>query len=328
MATSLQRVSVGVGIVSVVVLYFFVPWIIYPILILLFALLGVVLATLRGGYQRRRADVHYGSPQQQKNHSVLFRTRVYPPVTIRPTLISVGVDSCIQDVINLILEHHVAPLYEMVASKQDAFLESLRSEVWSVLHVLLKRVSQIDTLKLFSADTVETLRKHFVYSRELKPPPSHSQGSGAHKKRHPFPDMKKFPYLETPEKELEFLRKAVEVLLCVCLPREYLLCTPVRALIREYLVCHIVQPTVDRLCEPDYINQKLLAYLTKREEETKSTATRYSYSETYEDFIKHIQKCEDVNQLTQIRHSIITDIMQVSRWVLWKCFVFNCFSVL
>ena len=63
------------------------------------------------------------------------------------------------------------------------------------------------------------------------------------------------------------------------------------------------------LCNPDYINQKLLAHLTKREEATKSARKRPAYTD-FEDFMKHISKNEDLNELQQIRESIITDIIQ------------------
>ncbi len=305
MATGTAPFAVA-GVAVAVVLVVWMPWILYVMFGLVFAILGGLLAVLRGGYHNRRANNYPISDLQSKHHAVLYRTRVYPPNTIRPTLISTRVNGCLEVVLNLILKHHIAPIYETIASKPDRVFESLRSEVWSILHLLLKRVSQIDTLKLFSADSVETLRKHFVYARKSK----QSLKSSPSKKR-PFPNLKRFPYLQSREKELTFLRKASEVILCVSLPREYLECSPVRALIREYFACHILLPTIDRLCEPDFINQKLLAHLIKREEETKSSAVRYLYSKTYEDFIKHIQKLEDVSELSQIRHSIITDIMQV-----------------
>ena len=293
------------GVAVAIVLIISMPWLIYVCMFLVFVLLGSILAILRGGYHRKRPSTkHPMSPVQRKTHNLFYRMRVYPPQTIRPTLISSRVDDHIQHVLDLVLKHHVEPIYKIIATKPDNFFESLRSEVWKVLHLLLKRLSQIDTLKLFSADSVETLRIHFAYSRESK--------TASPSKKHPFPNLKKFPYLQTQEKELTFLRKATEVILSVCLSREYIECSPARYLIREYMVCHILQPTIDKLCDPDYINQRLLAYLIKKEEETKSSADRYLYSKTYEDFIKHIQKCEDNNQLVQIRHSIITDIMQVS----------------
>lgn len=305
MATTNSSVAILVLVLAVCIV-FMVPWMFYIAIMLLIVLLGAVLAILRNGYKRKRTSTTI-QPVQKQQHPTLYKMKVYPPNTIRPTIVSARVDISVQEVLDLILSNHVAPLYELAAAKPDEFFISLKSEVWRVLHLLLKRTSQIDMLKLFSADSLEILRRHFLFYRISKPSPNSSPS-----KRHPFPDIKKFPYLESQEKELKFLRKSTEAILCVCLPREYLDCTPVRVLIREFIVCHILYPTINKLCEPDYINQKLLTYLIKREAEMKSSTVRYLYSQTYEDFITHIQKCEDVNQLSQIRHSIITDIMQVS----------------
>jgi hypothetical protein len=161
----------------------------------------------------------------------------------------------------------------------------------------------MDTMKLISRDTIEVLRKHSIYFRKAQ------GGARPHQK---LPDLAKFPYLESTEKELEFLRKVVETLLCVCAQREFLECSPVRIIIREFLVCKIIHPNIDKMCEPDYINQKLVAYLKKQEVTSKAAQKRYAHSETYEAFMQHIEKCEDISELTHIRELIITDILQVS----------------
>ncbi len=124
-----------------------------------------------------------------------------------------------------------------------------------------------------------------------------------------FPNLTLFPYLESRDLELNYLRQVSEVLLCTCLSRDLLECSPVRVLLREYLACQILLPTIEMLCDPDYINQKLLAYLLKREEATKAARKRPAYAD-FEDFMKHVSKCEDENELQQIRESIITDIIQ------------------
>lgn len=280
--------------------YFYTPWLLFPVFLTGFLLLGSALAFFKGSYQLRRVETQPRPPQSTID-PVLYRMKVYSPRTMLPTLISNNVDVHIQSVIDLVLKHHVGPLYSVVAPNHDQFFSSLHPEVWKVLQVLLKRVSQIDTIKLISHDSIELFRKHFYYFRGSRP--SHPSP------RQNFPDLRAFPYLQNSKSELEFLRKAVETLLCVCLEKGFLECTPVRVLIREFLVSRIVQPTIDKICEPDYINQKLLLYLTKQE--VKTTQKRYAHSATYEAFMEHIEKCEDIDELTHIRQSIITDIMQV-----------------
>lgn len=301
--------------------YLYTPWLLFPVFLLLSVFFGSSIVLLKGGYQLRRSETQ-PRPPKPITHPVLYRMKVYPPRTLLPTLVSANIDDRIHRVLHLILTHHVKPLYSVVAPNQKQFFDSVVPEVWKVLQVLLKRISQVDTLKLISHDSIEVLRRHFLKFRGFSV--GGGTGGGARLSSHSFPNLRSYPYLENKEKELEFLRKAIEALLCVCLDREYLECTPIRILIREYLVCKIVHPMIERICEPDYINQKLLRYLIQREELTKGSQKRYAHSETYEDFMQHIKKCEDINELTHIRHSIITDIMQVrSDSVTMNCDLFK-----
>ena len=195
------------------------------------------------------------------------------------------------------------PTYNRIGKDQEAFFDSVVPEVRNALAVLLSRMGQLDTMKLITNDVVEALKAHFQHFRGI-----HFQ-DGQGKVTDKFPNLTSFPYLQSLEHEMNFLRQVSEVLLCVCLPKELLGCTSARVLIREYLACHIFQPTIEMVCNPDYINQKLLAHLIKREEATKSNHKRYQHN-TYEDFMKHIQKCTELGELEEIRQNIITDILQ------------------
>lgn len=306
MASSYHYYLVLIAFVFPILYYCYTPWLLFPLFISLSVLLGGGFALLKGSYELRRIETQ-PRPPKPITDPILYRMKVYPQKTLLPTLVSNNVDDRILNVIRLVLEHHVKSFYSIVAPNHEQFFASLIPEVWKVLHVLLKRISQIDTLKLISHDAIEGLRKHFLYFRA-----GTNTISSAGQQR-VFPDLNSFPFLENEEKELEFLRKAVEALLCVCLEKEYLECSPVRILIREFLVCKLVHPTIESICDPDYINQRLLKYLLNREELTKGGAQkRYAHSETYEDFMQHIKKCEDIDELTHIRQSIITDIVQVS----------------
>lgn len=274
---------------------------VYLLFLLLAILCGAALAVLPAGYERRKPETYPSSPEPRVE-AVLSRIKAYPPPTIKPTLLSVTVDARLQEVIDLTLMHYVIPLYQSVAKDEDAFFHSVMPEIWSILAGLVQRMGQIDTMKLISQDTVEALRVHLGHFHGM-----HFRNPHVLPK---FPHLDQFPYLESPERELNFLRQACEALLCVCLRKELLECTPIRVLIREHLACNILQPTIETICDPDYINQKLLMYLQRKEEATKSAQKKYAYSATYEDFMKHIKKCEDVDELREIRQLIITDIIQ------------------
>lgn len=62
------------------------------------------------------------------------------------------------------------------------------------------------------------------------------------------------------------------------------------------------------LCDPDYINQKLINYIDYRQQLSEDTRKKYTYAATYEEFVKLIDKCEDIEHLKQIRLPISTFI--------------------
>ena len=290
--------------VAVAYMVLLTPVVVYGAMLVASLLLGTMLAVFQGSFTRRRRVTYPPSPPcNQKVDRTLSRLKIYPPHVSRPPLLSRRVDAYLQQVIDLVVEHHLSPVYSRIGWNQDDLVRCIMPDLWTTLASLVERVARIDTIKLFTQDTVEALRVHFEHFREVHfQDPLHAPSK--------FPVLESFPYLENIGKELNFLRQASEVLLCACLPREVLTCSPARVLIREHLTCHILQPTIERLCEPDYINQKLLVYLTQREDTMKSAQKKYSYSATYEDFMQHMKKCDDIAELQQIRQFIITDIIQ------------------
>lgn len=289
---------------SIVIIYHTLPMLIYAIILVLAGLVGVVLALVHqpGSYKRRDRDTFPSSPAPSvATH--LSRVKPYPPPAIKSKILSSRIDDCLEEVFSLTLKHHVIPTYKHIGQDEEAFFKSVSPQVWNVLLTLLQRAKDLDTMKLVSQDIVQLLRTHFKNFRGL-----HYRDQVP---ANVFPDLRQFPYLENPDKELNFLRQVCEVLLCVCLPRDLLECTPVRVFIREYLTCRIFQPTVDMICEPDYINRKLLAYLNKREEnvERGKKPLAYKYKD-FEDFMNEIRKCEDVEELQTLRQQVITDLIQ------------------
>ena len=64
------------------------------------------------------------------------------------------------------------------------------------------------------------------------------------------------------------------------------------------------QPTVDMLCDPDYINQWLYQYFVSQEQLLSEHKKTYTNAATYEDFIRLIEECEDIEHLKTIRSAI------------------------
>ena len=60
------------------------------------------------------------------------------------------------------------------------------------------------------------------------------------------------------------------------------------------------------ICDPDYINQHLLDYMTYREKLYADTKRTYMYSATYEGFVKMIKLSESVSDLQQMRYVFLS----------------------
>ena len=291
------RVGVAVAALSAVVLHFTFPLLLFLVFAVVFVVLGAVLALFPAEYSRRTSETFPGPPKPNIE-GTLSKVKVYPPPVVRPSLFTASIDARVQEILELTLKHHVIPTYKTVADDEQPFFRSVTPVVWTTLSAITQRASRIDMMRV-TQDAVKALRTHFEHFRGCHYQHVHTQ----------FPQLSLYPYLQSPERELNFLRQASEVLLCVSLPKEHLQCTPIRVLIREYLAGQILLPTIEMVCDPDYINQKLLAYLTKREEAVKSASNKYHWR-TFEDFVKNIKKIEDLMELHSMRQFIITDIIQ------------------
>ena len=69
----------------------------------------------------------------------------------------------------------------------------------------------------------------------------------------------------------------------------------------------MLRPAISSLCDPYFINLTLYNWLTHREQ-LSTHAKKYSFAATYEQFMEIIEKSSDVEQLKQLRYSVITEM--------------------
>lgn len=69
---------------------------------------------------------------------------------------------------------------------------------------------------------------------------------------------------------------------------------------------------MDRLTDPDYINQKIIDYIEQQRITAAMHRKTYEYANTYEDFLKVIQDSEDMEVLKTIRFNIVAEMMQAT----------------
>jgi hypothetical protein len=66
------------------------------------------------------------------------------------------------------------------------------------------------------------------------------------------------------------------------------------------------------ITDPDYLNQNLIAYLTKKEAISQATSSKEKHAATYEDFIKLIKSSISVDEIKQHHLKVINEIIQVT----------------
>lgn len=291
-------------LVGLLLAYCFTPYLFYSLLCCLAVVSGFGIAFMREFYKIRGANT-FASVPRTEIEVLLNGMKLYPKARPQCVLLSANFDSKLQEIIDLTLKHHVIQFYNAsIGQDQENYFRGIMPEVWSCLQALHESVSRLDVIKLLTQEAIQCLREHHQTIQ------AQSAANKFESSFHFHPDLEKFPYLQNADTELDFLRQLSDVLLCTFLPKNLLNCTASRVLIREYLACQVFQPVIEQICDPDYINRKLLAYLSRRETTAKSAQNNYGIATTYQGFMKYLRDCNDPEELKHMRELIITDIMQ------------------
>lgn len=221
----------------------------------------------------------------------LNRNQTHKPYKHK-TVVSRPVDKTIQEVFDLFIRDFCLSWFRDLGKDEAAFVDLLTEELWVVTANVVDRLKCMDTVKFLSSDVVEILSMHF---QQLRLADTRTFSDNA------LPFVL-HPCLKGRAEELDYLRKASEVLLYCVLPPKNSRCSTMRCLLREILACSVFQPLADMLCDPDYINQTLLVHLEAKEALAAQHKQGYAYAETYEDFIKMINTSNSVEALKQIRY--------------------------
>ncbi|XP_013175351.1 PREDICTED: sorting nexin-25 isoform X1 [Papilio xuthus] len=212
------------------------------------------------------------------------------------------VDSQLQLLIDYLIRDFVARWLKELSHKPEPVIDKFKEHMWGAVQTLYERLLRIDAEKLLANDMVTKITQHFERIRiarscalELNQPPVFALA----------------PHLTSCETELHYLRQISELLIMFLMPRCYSL-TPVSHLLREILACKILQPAINLVTEPDYINQKIIQYLEAQKEVDAMHVRTHEYAKTFEDYIRLINSCNNVDTLKRLRYDIVTQIMQAT----------------
>ncbi|CAK1578206.1 unnamed protein product [Parnassius mnemosyne] len=212
------------------------------------------------------------------------------------------VDSQLQLLIDYFIRDFVTRWLKELSHKPEPVIDKFKEHIWGAVQTLYDRLLRVDAEKLLANDMVTKVTQHFERIRiarscalELNQPPVFALA----------------PHLATCETELHYLRQISELLIMFLMPRCYSL-TPVSHLLREILACKILQPAIDLVTEPDYINQKIIQYLEAQKEVDAMHVRTHEYAKTFEDYIRLINSCNNIDTLKRLRYDIVTQIMQAT----------------
>ncbi len=109
-------------------------------------------------------------------------------------------------------------------------------------------------------------------------------------------------YEKSDELRKDHLRTLLEVFLLNAFetPPVFFENSSMRWLMRELMLSKMVLPTIELLSDPDYLNQQLLDYLSRRESERGLLARKFSLAASFEDFVRLIKSAKSVHELRQL----------------------------
>ncbi|XP_068627751.1 sorting nexin-25 isoform X2 [Battus philenor] len=212
------------------------------------------------------------------------------------------VDSQLHLLIDYIIRDFITRWLKELSHKPEPIIDKFKEHIWGAVQTLYERLMRVDAEKLLANDMVSKITLHFERIRiarscalELNQPPVFALA----------------PHLTSSETELHYLRQISELLIMFLMPRCYSQ-SPVSHLLREILACKILHPAIDLITEPDYINQKIIQYLEAQKEVDAMQIRTHEYAKTFEDYIRLINSCNNIDTLKRLRYDIVTQIMQAT----------------
>ncbi|XP_031799585.1 sorting nexin-25 isoform X3 [Sarcophilus harrisii] len=219
----------------------------------------------------------------------------------RRVVISHNMDKALKEVFDYSYRDYILSWYGNLSRDEGQLYHLLSEDFWEVAKQLRHRLSHVDVVKVVCSDVVKTLLTHFC---DLK-------AAQARQEEQPRPFLL-HACLRNSDEEVRFLQTCSRVLVFCLLPSKDVQSLSLRIVLAEILTTKVLQPVVELLSDPDYINQMLLAQLEYREQVNEHHKKAYTYAPSYEEFIKLINSNSDVEFLKQLRYQIVVEIIQAT----------------
>ncbi|XP_031338942.1 sorting nexin-25 isoform X1 [Photinus pyralis] len=252
------------------------------------------------GIEGVQKDLEKFSNKLMNNFESVYSAKT--PQNHLPVIFGRTIDSLLQQLLDYIMRDFVFIYLKDYAYEPNVINDNMKEDVWSAIHNLYQRLSRTDHVKLIACDLVNKITNHFEKIRDAKLLIAESN--------HP-PLFTLAPHLVSYNKELEYLQNVSEVLIMFLFPRSYSL-SPAKYFLREVLACKVFFPFVDHITDPDYFNQKVIIYIEAQKVAAAMHRRTFEYANSFEEFLKMVQRTNDIEMLKSIRYDIVTKIMQAT----------------
>ncbi|KAG5684661.1 hypothetical protein PVAND_013879 [Polypedilum vanderplanki] len=282
-----------------IILMYNYPIIFYIFLFILYSLI-LIIVVLFVQYNRNKSTTIKPVPASailyNATRSRMFdipkRTKANMPVIFGRTI-----DNLLQQILGNALDDFVNSWLGKVVYDEKEFIEIIREDLWIATQKLIDRLRKIDAPKIFFVDFVTKVTSHLERIRQMK--------------ENNEVTLKMSNYLVTDDKEIEFLKKISEIVIILLLPRGYSI-APLKNLLCEVFAFKIFYLSIKIVINPDYINQKIVELIQLKLASVAMSRRSYEYATSFQDFLKIINNCTSIDELLQMRSSIINDLMQAT----------------
>lgn len=265
------------------------------------ALCALIIGSLCALYWTARSTPPPDFTRARTPRQNMQPVNVHEPVQLRRMVICHSMDKALKEVFDYSYRDYILSWYGDLSKDDGQLYHLLLDDFWELARQLRCRLAHIDIVKVVCNDVVKNLLTHFC---DLK-------AANTRQDEQPRP-FALHPCLKTTEEELRFLQTCAQVLVLCLVPARDAQSRSLRIVLSEILATKVLKPLVELLSDPDYINQMLLSQLEYREQVNERHKKTYTYSPSYEEFIKLITNSSDIEFLKQLRYQIVVEIIQAT----------------
>ncbi|CAF4719162.1 unnamed protein product [Rotaria sp. Silwood1] len=174
------------------------------------------------------------------------------------------IDEPLYELIDLFVRDYIEIWYKTQLSSDESFINDVKNGIYTTIRHLSERLHEIDWLDFCTGTIVDSFATHVRLYRKAKERLRLEQSTDI---RSCFFDLEaeyergicRDDVCMDKDKEKEFLRDIVEVLIYILLPANEFRCIPARVLLREVAVNLGLIPFIDMYSDPDALNQLIIS---------------------------------------------------------------------